>query len=99
MAATITNELVYEILKQIQAHIALLKDDMNSVKTWLTSIDTRLGLVHTDMAHQADRLDRLNPVWAVSKPASTSHTKSNITGRAPGPLHVSVIPINPDPRH
>ena len=59
MAATITNELVYEILKQIQAHIALLKDDMNSVKTWLTSIDTRLGLVHTDMAHQADRLDRL----------------------------------------
>ena len=59
MSAAITNELVYEILKPIQAHIALLRDDMDSVKTRLTSIDTRLGLVHTDMAHQAERLDRL----------------------------------------
>ena len=56
MAAVITNELVYEILKQIQANIALLKDDMNSVKTRLTSIDTRLGLVHQEAirGRQAD---------------------------------------------
>ena len=32
---------------------------MANVKSRLTSVDTRLGLVHTDMAHQSERLDRL----------------------------------------
>lgn len=59
MTGNVTNELIYEVLKQVQAHVALLRNDMDSVKSRLTSIDTRLGLVHTDMAHQADRLDRL----------------------------------------
>jgi hypothetical protein len=59
MAAAVTSDLIYEILKQIQSHVPLLRDDMDSVKTRLTSGDTRLGPVHTDMAHQADRLDRL----------------------------------------
>jgi tetrahydromethanopterin S-methyltransferase subunit G len=43
----------------VQAQVALLRDDMDNVKARLTSIDTRLGLVHTDMAHQSERLDRL----------------------------------------
>ena len=55
----VTNELIYEVLKSVQAQVALLRDDMDNVKARLTSIDTRLGLVHTDMAHQSERSDRL----------------------------------------
>jgi hypothetical protein len=50
--AEVTNELLYEVLKSVQAQVALLRDDMENVKARLTSIDTRLGLVHTDMAHE-----------------------------------------------
>ena len=55
----ITNELIYEVLKSIQAQVALVREDVDSIKARLTSVDTRLGLVHTDMANQAERLDRL----------------------------------------
>jgi tetrahydromethanopterin S-methyltransferase subunit G len=55
----VTNELIYEVLKNVQERIGLLADDMNGVKARLTSIDTRLGLVHTDMAHLSDRMDKL----------------------------------------
>jgi len=47
--AEITNELMYEILKSIQAQIAIVREDMDSIKIRLTSVDTRLGLVHTDI--------------------------------------------------
>jgi tetrahydromethanopterin S-methyltransferase subunit G len=53
--ADVTNDLIYEVLKSVQAQVVLLRDDMNNVKARLTSIDTRLGLVHTDMAHQSER--------------------------------------------
>jgi hypothetical protein len=59
MTQNVTNELLYEVLKSVQAQVGLLRDDMDNVKGRLTSIDTRLGLVHTDMAHQSERLDRL----------------------------------------
>jgi tetrahydromethanopterin S-methyltransferase subunit G len=59
MAQKVTSELLYEVLKSIQAQVGLLRDDMDNVKGRLTSIDTRLALVHTDMAHQSERLDRL----------------------------------------
>jgi polyhydroxyalkanoate synthesis regulator phasin len=55
----ITNELMYEVLKSIQAQVVLVREDVDSIKSRLTSVDTRLGLVHTDMANQAERLDRL----------------------------------------
>jgi hypothetical protein len=55
----ITNELLYEVLKSIQAQVALVREDVDSIKARLTSVDTRLGLVHTDMANQAERLDRM----------------------------------------
>ena len=57
--AEVTKELICEVAKAVQAQVALLRDDMDNVKARLTSIDTRLGLVHTDMAHQSERLDRL----------------------------------------
>lgn len=59
MPGAVSNELIYEVLKAVQAQVSLLRDDMDSVKARLTSIDSRLGLVHTDMAHQSMRLDRL----------------------------------------
>ena len=55
----ITNDLMYEVLKPIQAQIAIVREDVDSIKGCLTSVDTRLDLVHTDMAHLSDRLDRL----------------------------------------
>ena len=51
----VTNELIYEVLKSVQAQGAVLREDMDAVKSRLTSIDTRLGVVHTDMAHQSAR--------------------------------------------
>jgi DNA anti-recombination protein RmuC len=59
MPNTITNDLIYEVLKNVQERLGHLSDDMSAVKARLTSIDTRLGLVHTDMAYLADRLDKL----------------------------------------
>lgn len=59
MSDTVTNELIYEILKNIQLRVTQLSEDTNAIKARLTSIDTRLGLVHTDMAHLSDRMDRL----------------------------------------
>ncbi len=55
----VTNELIYEVLKSIQAQVALVREDVDSIKARLTSVDTRLGLLHTDMANQSERLDRL----------------------------------------
>jgi hypothetical protein len=47
---SVTNELIYEVLKHIQQRIGNLADDMGHVKARITSVDTRLGLVHKDMA-------------------------------------------------
>lgn len=59
MPEIVTNELIYEVLKNVQERLTNLSDDMGGIKARLTSIDTRLGLVHTDMAYLSDRLDRL----------------------------------------
>lgn len=59
MPEIVTNELIYEVLKSVQERLTHLSDGMNGVKARLTSIDTRLGLVHTDMAHLSDRMDRI----------------------------------------
>jgi len=55
----ISNELIYEVLKSVQGRVALLVEDTGIIKSRLTSIDTRLGLVHTDMANLSERMDRL----------------------------------------
>jgi polyhydroxyalkanoate synthesis regulator phasin len=59
MAAPVTNDLIYEVLKSVQAQIAIVREDMEHIKPRLSSIEHRLGLVHTDMANQAVRLDRI----------------------------------------
>lgn len=62
----ITNELICEVLKAVQAQVAILREDMDSVKTRLTSQDTRLSLIHRgladlhgDLAELSARMDRL----------------------------------------
>jgi hypothetical protein len=59
MPDKISNELIYEVLKSIQAQVAIVREDMEHIKPRLSSIKHRLGLVHTDMATQGLRLDRI----------------------------------------
>ena len=59
MPDTITNELIYEVLKTIQGGVSLLREDMASVKTRLTSLDSRVALIHGDLAELSGRMDRL----------------------------------------
>ena len=56
---TITNELIYEVLKSIQAQVALTREDAESIKARLTSLDQRVSTIHTDMALMSDRMDRI----------------------------------------
>lgn len=53
------HELILDHLRHIRSAVDGNSQSMRDVKARLTSIDTRLGLVHTDMAHLSDRLDRL----------------------------------------
>ncbi len=55
----ITNDLIYEVLKNFQESMGLMRGDVDNIKTRLTSIDTKIGLVHTDMAHLSDRMDKI----------------------------------------
>jgi len=55
-----TSELMYEVPKTIQADLALMKEDMSDIKSRLTSLDSRLAIVHTDLAAQTERSDRLD---------------------------------------
>ncbi|MBM3509539.1 MAG: hypothetical protein FJX61_05290 [Alphaproteobacteria bacterium] len=59
MPADIASALIDEVLEAVQSHVTDPREDRDLVKGRLTSIDTRLGLVHTDMARQSDRLDKL----------------------------------------
>src|SRR5215813_7732142 len=58
-----TSELMLEILKSLQGQLALLRDDVGSIKGRLTSMDARmdarLAIVHTDIAATSERLDRI----------------------------------------
>ena len=60
MPDEVTNELIYEVLKSVQAQVSLSREDVNNIKVRMTSVEQRLGLVHTDMSHQSDRLDRID---------------------------------------
>jgi small nuclear ribonucleoprotein (snRNP)-like protein len=55
----VTNELLYEVLKSVQAQVAIIREDVNAIKGRLTSLDQHFGIVHTDMALLSDRMDRI----------------------------------------
>jgi hypothetical protein len=54
-----TENLVLEILRRIQADVAILREDMRDVKTRLSSIEARLAHSGADYATQSLRIDRL----------------------------------------
>jgi hypothetical protein len=39
----VTNELLYEVLKSVQAQLAVIREDVGGIKTRLTSIENRLN--------------------------------------------------------
>jgi hypothetical protein len=39
--------------------VAIVREDVTSIKARLTSLDSHFGLVHTDMALVSERMDRL----------------------------------------
>jgi hypothetical protein len=43
-----TSELMLEILKSLQGQLALLRDDMGSIKGRLTSVDARMDAAASD---------------------------------------------------
>ena len=59
MSNTVTNELIYEILKDLQRRMGLIAEGQNDLKARVTSMDARLASVHTELAHVSDRMDRL----------------------------------------
>jgi hypothetical protein len=65
MADPITNELLFEIMKNVKADVASVRLDvgelnggMTTLSARLTSIDQRLTLVHTDLALLLERMER-----------------------------------------
>ena len=50
----ITKKMMYEVLKSVQVQVAMIREDVHRIKALVPSIDARLGLVHTDMAHLSD---------------------------------------------
>ena len=66
MAETVTSEVIYEILKQLQAGQTEIKSDLRDIKGRQTSQDNKLGLIHgelaalhIDLVGLSGRMDRL----------------------------------------
>ncbi len=59
MSEPITNEMLYDVLKAVQAQVALTREGIELIKRRLSSVDTRGAVLHADLGHQSDRLDRL----------------------------------------
>lgn len=62
----VTNELMYEVLKSVQAQVAIIREDIGSLKTRATSQDRILSRIeagfadmHGDFAELGGRMDRL----------------------------------------
>lgn len=66
MPEKVTNELLYEVLKSVQAQVAIIREDVASLKVRATSQDRILSRIeagfadmHGDFAELAGRMDRL----------------------------------------
>jgi hypothetical protein len=66
MMAEVTNELMYEVLKQIQSDVAGLKDGqreltsaMNAVRTYLVALQQDVSNIYTILVRHDTRLDRI----------------------------------------
>ena len=69
MVAEITNELIYEVLKSVQAQVAIIREDMESLKTRLTTQDGRLSQMLSAIAGlHGDLAEVLGPDGPSRKP-------------------------------
>jgi septal ring factor EnvC (AmiA/AmiB activator) len=64
--ADVTNELMYEVLKQIQSDVAGLKDgqreiatSLNAVRSHLTALHQDVSNIYTILVRHETRLDRI----------------------------------------
>lgn len=55
----VTNDLIYEVLKQLQIGQAEIKADLRDTKSRLASIEGYIATLHTDTARQSIRVDQL----------------------------------------
>jgi len=72
--SAITNELMYEVLKSTQAQVSIMWEDLQNIKARLSSVDTRLAILHGGIATQSDRIDR------VESRLGHVETRLNLTG-------------------
>jgi archaellum component FlaC len=66
MPESVSNELLYEVLKNVQAGLTEIKSDIRDIKARQTSQDNKLGLIHSelaalhiDLAGLSGRMDKL----------------------------------------
>jgi two-component sensor histidine kinase len=64
--AEVTNELMYDVLKQIQSDVAGLKDgqreltsSMNAVRTYLVALQQDVSNIYTILVRHETRFDRI----------------------------------------
>lgn len=55
----ISNELLYEVLKSIQAQVSVTREDVEMIKLRTSSIEKRTGDILSDIGGQNTRLDRM----------------------------------------
>ena len=59
MPETVTNELIYEVLKSVQAQVSIIREDVSGLKNRISSLQSSVAGLHADMAEVSARLDRL----------------------------------------
>jgi predicted nucleic acid-binding Zn-ribbon protein len=62
----ITNELMYEVLKQIQSSIGMLREDFHDMKKRIVSVEhglaqlrAEIAHIHQDLVNHSERMDRI----------------------------------------
>ncbi len=64
--ADVTNELIYEVLKQVQTEVSAVRHDVRELKTGVARIERELHSIRGDLLRQAEgmaglevRMDRM----------------------------------------
>ena len=69
--AEVTNELIFEVLKQIQGDVSPIKSDLRDVKIRVTNLEEGQAAINRRLDRIDDRLDRMERrVGLVDNPLS-----------------------------
>jgi predicted nucleic acid-binding Zn-ribbon protein len=58
MAETVTNDLIYELLKRVNQRIGRIEEDMSDIKIRIGSLEEHVGAIVVSIAAINHRLDR-----------------------------------------